>query len=99
MLKHFDLNYNRKSDFISFCRYVASSKIEGKEINFNSLFCPGYTRHGYKEELGHTTKWKLEELAKIRDVLNCYGINNTFKNYYSDVFLENNVILFFVTCG
>ena len=58
-------------------------------INFNSLFCPGYTRYGYKSELGHTTKWKLEELSKIRDFLDSYGIKSSFKNYYSDVFLEN----------
>lgn len=89
MLEHFDPNYNRRSDFIAFCRYVAASKIDGDIINFNSLFCPGYTRYGYKSELGHTTKWKLEELSKIRDLLDKYGIKSNFKNYYSDVFLEN----------
>jgi len=88
-IQHFDLNYNRKTDFLSFCRYIVSSKLNGSSVNFNSLFCPGYTRNGYKNELGYTTKWKLEELAIIRDILNEYKINNTFKNYYSDVFLEN----------
>ena len=89
MLIHFDPNYNRRNDFLLLFRYVLSAKINDSSINFNSLFCPGYTRHGYKEKLGHTTVWKLEELYKIRQMLDANNIKNTFSNYYSDVFLEN----------
>ena len=32
VLEHFDFNYNRKSDFISFCGYIAGSKMEVRRI-------------------------------------------------------------------
>ena len=89
LLNHFDPNYNRKEDFMSLYRYIVLSQLDNQVVNFNSLFCPGYTKYGYKNKLGHTTIWKLEELSKVRETLNNLGIYNTFKNYYSDVFLEN----------
>lgn len=89
ILLHFDPNYNRRNDFLLLFKYILSSKLRDDAINFNSLFCPGYTRYGYKDKLGHTTVWKLEELYKIRNMLDENRIKNTFRNYYSDVFLEN----------
>ena len=89
LLLHFDPNYNRRTDFLILFRYILSEKLEKNCINFNSLFCTGYTRYGYKNRLGHTTIWKLEELYNIRNLLERNGISNTFRNYYSDVFLEN----------
>ena len=89
LLEHFDPNYNRRHDFLSLFNYIISSTVDDEKIEFNSLFCPGYTRHGYKNKLGHTTTWKLEELSKIRDMFDEHNIKTVFKNYYSDVFLEN----------
>ena len=89
LLEHFDPNYNRRTDFVLFFKYVLLERIENKSINFKTLFCPGYTKYGYKDRLGHTTKWKLEELYNIRNLLTKKNIANTFTNYYSNVFLEN----------
>ena len=89
LLEHFDPNYNRRTDFLLLFRYILSEMLEKKSINFKSLFCPGYTKYGYKDRLGHTTTWKLEELYNIKNMLDKKNISNTFKNYYSDVFLEN----------
>ncbi|MBE6152637.1 MAG: hypothetical protein E7166_00210 [Firmicutes bacterium] len=59
-LNYFDPNYNRKTDFKLFFKYIIQAHIRNDKINFLALFCPGYTRHGYKNILGSTTKWKLK---------------------------------------
>ena len=88
-LEHFDPNYNRKTDFYLFFLYLINGFNNHEEINFSALFCPGYTKYGYKDHLGNTTTWKLEELSKIKKMLGENDILATIKCYYSDVFLEN----------
>ena len=88
-LNHFDPNYNRKTDFSLYFKYIIDSKYENKTIDFHALFCPGYTKYGYKNKLGNTTVWKLKELY---DIMNMYAENKIKTNltcYYSDDFLEN----------
>lgn len=86
---YFDINYNQKNDLSIFFQIVILAKKQKEGIKFLALFCPGYTKTGYKNYLGYTTIWKLEELQKISDLLNSFGIKNEITCYYSDVFLEN----------
>lgn len=88
-LTYFDFNYNRKTDFSLFFKYILDCKLLSKEINFHALFCPGYTKNGYKPYLGNTTLWKLKALREIIDTLRDNDIYSTMTCYYSDVFLEN----------
>lgn len=88
-LTYFDPNYNRKTDFLSLFKYILDYKLLAKKINFHALFCPGYTKNGYKLYLGDTTLWKLKALREIVDMLQNNSIDSTITCYYSDVFLEN----------
>lgn len=88
-LEYFDPNYNRKTDLSSFFKYIIDYKILNKEINFHALFCPGYTKNGYKSFLGNTTLWKLKALRDIVNMLKDNKIKSNMTCYYSDVFLEN----------
>lgn len=85
----FDDNYNRKTDFSLFFKYIIDSMLKNKGINFHALFCPGYTKNGYKSYLGKTTIWKLKALNDIVCMLNENDVSATMMCYYSDVFLEN----------
>lgn len=88
-LVFFDVNYNRKTDFSLYFKYIIDCKeyLE-KSINFHALFCPGYSRYGYKDYLGNTTLWKLKKLRELINELNKH-IKVNLTCYYSDVFLEN----------
>ena len=88
-LQYFDPNYNRKTDFSLFFKYIIDCKLSNKKIDFHALFCPGYTKNGYKSYLGNTTLWKLKTLREIVDMLQKNQINTSMTCYYSDVFLEN----------
>lgn len=88
-LIYFDPNYNRKTDFSSFFKYIIDYKLSISEINFHALFCPGYTKNGYKSYLGNTTLWKLKVLREMVNMLQNNNISSTMTCYYSDVFLEN----------
>lgn len=89
LLQHFDVNYNRKSDFISLFQCLINSIYNNEPLNLFALFCPGYTRDGYKNYLGNTTIWKLKELYEIKQTLAKFNIRVDVISYYSDVFLEN----------
>lgn len=88
-LNYFDPNYNRKTDLSSFFKYIIDYKLLNKQVNFHALFCPGYTKNGYKSYLGNTTMWKLKALYEIKKMLKSNGIDLSMTCYYSDVFLEN----------
>lgn len=88
-LEFFDPNYNRKTDFSLFFKYIIDYKLMNKEVNFHALFCPGYTKYGYKSYLGNTTLWKLKALRDIVNMLQYNKIEAAMTCYYSDVFLEN----------
>ncbi len=85
----FDLNYNRKSDFLLFFTALYNSIKNNEIINFDALFCPGYSKNGYKDNLGVTTKWKLKLLKDMSLFMHSRNILNNITCYYSDVFLEN----------
>ena len=85
----FDINYNRKSDFTLYFISLIKSTINNEYLNFFALFCPGYTKNGYKDYLGNTTIWKLKELKNISMFFEEKNIKNNVESYYSDVFLEN----------
>lgn len=87
--RHFDINYNRKTDFVAFFERLICAKYFNKTLNMIALFCPGYSKNGYKDQLGHTSKWKLEELKKLEETLKEFGITSNIISYYSDAFLEN----------
>ena len=88
-LKYFDPNYNRKTDFSSFFKYVIDYIMLNRKINFHALFCPGYTKNGYKSYLGNTTMWKLKTLREIVNLFYDSSVDVSMTCYYSDVFLEN----------
>lgn len=88
-LKIFDPNYNRQEDFRTYFDYLVRAIYFKEKINFFALFCPGYTRFGYKDCLGETTKWKLAKLFELKQYLDKNCISNEIKCFYSDVFLEN----------
>ena len=88
-LKYFDPNYNRKTDFSSFFKYVIDYIMLNRKINFHALFCPGYTKNGYKSYLGNTTIWKLKTLREIVNLFYDSSVDVSMTCYYSDVFLEN----------
>ena len=88
-LCYFDINYNRKTDFKLYFEYIIDSLMNNKQLTFLSLFCPGYTKDGYKDRLGNTTKWKLAELKNINSFFQENEVDNLIYCYYSDVFLEN----------
>ncbi len=88
-LKYFDINYNRKSDILIYFNRLISTLFEEKTLNFFALFCPGYTKDGYKDYLGNTTIWKLKELKEVKSMLEMHEVKNNIYCFYSDVFLEN----------
>ena len=88
-LDFFDPNYNRITDFSSFFKYIIDSLLYGNKMNFFALFCPGYTKYGYKEYLGDTTKCKLERLNNLKGLLSQLEIPSSITCCYSEVFLEN----------
>ena len=89
MQNFFDNNYNRKSDFLLYFDHLYNSLYNGKKLNMLSLFCPGYTKDGYKKYFGHTNSWKMQNLAELEKFYKENNIDSKIYNYYSDVFLEN----------
>ena len=89
LLNIFDPNYNRQEDFRTFFQYLLKAVVNNEKINFFALFCPGYTKHGYKDYVGETTRWKLKRLKDIKELLDKYSIETSIISYYSDAFLEN----------
>lgn len=88
-LLFYDVNYNRKTDIDSYFKYLIDGLLNGNKINFFALFCPGYTKDGYKNYLGTTTTWKLKELKKILEFYKNNDLDVNIQCCYSDVFLEN----------
>lgn len=89
MREFFDNNYNRKSDFYLYFDHLYNSVYNGKKLNMLSLFCPGYTKNGYKKYFGHTNSWKIKSLAELEKFYKECKVDSKIYNYYSDVFLEN----------
>ena len=62
---YFDYKYNTKIDLTKFIFYMINENI----VNLNAIFCPGYTKTGYKDYIGNNNSTRLETLNKLKDYL------------------------------
>lgn len=83
--QYFDYGYNTKIDLTKFVYYI----INKKPINLNAIFCPGYTKDGYKNYIGNNNSIRLEILNKVKDYLIKNNIDAKFKITLANIFLEN----------
>lgn len=81
----FDYKYNTKIDLSNFLYFV----LNGDKINFNAIFCPGYTVDGYKDYIGNNNTIRLKTLRKLKNKLEREQIDFNIKITLSDIFLEN----------
>ena len=81
----FDYKYNTKIDLTKFIFYMINKNI----VNLNAIFCPGYTKTGYKDYIGNNNSTRLETLNKLKDYLKKNNIDAKFNITLADIFLEN----------
>lgn len=82
---YFDYKYNTKIDLTKFIFYMINKNI----VNLNAIFCPGYTKTGYKDYIGNNNSTRLETLNKLKDYLKKNNIDAKFNITLADIFLEN----------
>ena len=82
---YFDYKYNTKFDLTKFLTYV----LNGNNLTFNAVFCPGYTNNGYKDYIGKNNTQRIEYLKKLKDKLQDEKIKVEFKISLANIFLEN----------
>lgn len=82
---YFDYKYNTKIDLTKFIFYM----INKNTVNLNAIFCPGYTKTGYKDYIGNNNSTRLETLNKLKDYLKKNNIDAKFNITLADIFLEN----------
>lgn len=82
---YFDYRYNTKVDLTKFIYYIINKNI----VNLNAIFCPGYTKDGYKNYIGNNNSIRLETLNMLKDYLKKNSINVRFNITLADIFLEN----------
>ncbi len=82
---YFDYKYNTKKDLTSFIYYIINNSI----INFNAIFCPGYTNTGYKDYIGENNSKRLNILKEIKNLFQQEKIPVNFKITLANIFLEN----------
>lgn len=82
---YFDYRYNTKVDLTKFIYYIINKNI----VNLNAIFCPGYTKDGYKNYIGNNNSIRLETLNMLKDYLKKSSINVRFNITLADIFLEN----------
>ena len=63
--------------------------INKNRVNLNAIFCPGYTKTGYKDYIGNNNSTRLETLNKLKDYLKKNNIDAKFNITLADIFLEN----------
>jgi len=83
--EYFDFSNSSKEDLF----YFFSKLIKNDEINFDAVFCPGYTNNGYKNNVGRGNLKKMQILCKIKNELINLGYCIKIKIILADVFLEN----------
>lgn len=81
----FDYKYNSKIDLTKFLYYL----LNDKSLDFNAIFCPGYTKNGYKDYIGNNNTSRLIILNELSNRLNDMNINADFNIMLADIFLEN----------
>ena len=82
---YFDYKYNTKIDLTKFIYYM----INKNPVNLNAIFCPGYTKDGYKNYIGNNNSTRLETLNKLKDFFQKNNIDTKFNITLADIFLEN----------
>jgi len=82
---YFDYKYNTKIDLTKFIHYMINKNI----VNLNAIFCPGYTKDGYKNYIGNNNSTRLETLNKLKDFFKKNNIDAKFNITLADIFLEN----------
>lgn len=82
---YFDYKYNTKIDLTKFIFYMINKNI----VNLNAIFCPGYTKTGYKDYIGNNNSTRLETLNKLKDYLKKNNIDAKFNITLANIFLEN----------
>lgn len=82
---YFDYKYNTKIDLTKFIFYMINKNI----VNLNAIFCPGYTKTGYKDYIGNNNSTRLETLNKLKDYLKKNNVDAKLNITLADIFLEN----------
>lgn len=82
---HFDYTYNTKIDLTKFLYYILNQNT----INMNAIFCPGYTKNGYKDYIGNNNSTRLETLYNLKDYLQRLNVDTKINITLADIFLEN----------
>ena len=82
---YFDYKYNTKIDLTKFIFYMINENI----VNLNAIFCPGYTKTGYKDYIGNNNSTRLETLNKLKDYLKKNNVDAKLNITLADIFLEN----------
>ena len=82
---YFDYKYNTKIDLTKFIFYMINENI----VNLNAIFCPGYTKTGYKDYIGNNNSNRLETLNKLKDYLKKNNVDAKLNITLADIFLEN----------
>lgn len=82
---YFDYKYNTKIDLTKFIFYMINENI----VNLNAIFCPGYTKTGYKDYIGNNNSTRLETSNKLKDYLKKNNVDAKLNITLADIFLEN----------
>ena len=82
---YFYYKYNTKIDLTKFIFYMINENI----VNLNAIFCPGYTKTGYKDYIGNNNSTRLETLNKLKDYLKKNNVDAKLNITLADIFLEN----------
>lgn len=83
--KFFDYSYNCHNDIRDFVAFLVSDDI----ININAIFCPGYSKDGYKNRIGKNNLSRMKTLSFLKEFLLSKGIECNFKILLANIFLEN----------
>ena len=83
--EYFDYQYNTKIDLTKFLYYI----LNDKHINFDAIFCPGYTGDGYKDYIGKNNTLRMQILNSLSDKLSQMNIDSNFNIILANIFLEN----------
>ena len=81
----FDYGYNSKEDLTRFLYYI----LNPNSINLNAIFCPGYTKNGYKNYIGNNNTVRIEILKELSEKLKELQIQVNIKVILANIFLEN----------
>lgn len=81
----FDYRYSTKVDLTKFLNYVLTKEV----LNIHAIFCPGYTKDGYKNYIGNNNSSRLIILKDLKTRLIEMSIPTNINIELADIFLEN----------